>query len=513
MRTLVADLRPHNPTRYLADGFRPLPPIQEALPALQAICRDDSVTLVMPCTDRELPLLSQHRAELEAAVAVCPPPLLACLRDKRTTHDALSGGGFPILPRVDPHRADVPYPLFGKPAAGWGSVGTRIVRGPQEQPAGGDWLWQRYLADFCEYSADFAIGFDGQVSPVTVRNRLATSGGYAVVSDTVDRPAVQHLVQRLAGWLAGQGGCGIFNVQVLETGDGLWVSDVNPRPGTSSVLSARVGNNLPLFMLRSLEPPSPPGPAPPMEEVRMVRTLEERWYPRRDLSRIRAVVLDLDETLVPQKRWILDKLQCMAHPALPPRSDLLSAAWHLLEEGERAHLFDALAGRFGWPPEVILQLIEAYRAACPPQCPLYPDVLKVLPELKRRGYRLALCSDNPPASQQQKLSRTPLAELLDVVVLTAEHGEAKPHETGFAEVSRQLGLAPETLAMVGDNPVRDLQGACSAGYGAGFWLQRQGGFFNFDRALVAELGPPRSFLLEIGGLHDLLAYLPHGGGG
>ena len=53
------------------------------------------------------------------------------------------------------------------------------------------------------------------------------------------------------------------------------------------------------------------------------------------------------------------------------------------------------------------RLLPAYRAALRAQAVLYADVLDVLGNLRRQGLRLALLTDNPPASQRAKIAAAP----------------------------------------------------------------------------------------------------------
>jgi FMN phosphatase YigB (HAD superfamily) len=82
-----------------------------------------------------------------------------------------------------------------------------------------------------------------------------------------------------------------------------------------------------------------------------------------------------------------------------------------------------------------------------------------------------------------------VAGLFDTVVFSREHGEEKPAADGFHAVAEKLGLAPESLLMVGDNVARDAVGAIAAGYDACLLVCRPGGRFQPNQELLARYHP------------------------
>jgi len=51
------------------------------------------------------------------------------------------------------------------------------------------------------------------------------------------------------------------------------------------------------------------------------------------------------------------------------------------------------------------------------------------------------------------------------VILSSRVGVRKPDPEIYWMAARQVGVAPEKCAYVGDNPVRDVEGCRAAGYG------------------------------------------------
>lgn len=516
IRILVADCHEENVGCFEADGYfvAPLLSDESAFAAfLHRVCREESVDHIFPITDLELEVFSREKPALESAgtrVWVCSPAILEVARNKLSLAGWLLAKGLPTLPTAPtPDGVGRAGPLLGKPLAGYGGKGIVKVASLAEAlalPASvrEGLAWQTQLATFDEYSIDLAIAGPGQVSPAYLRRRVRTSGGFAVLCEPSNEPRVSDLAQRTALALSHDGALGVLNLQILVAGHELVVSDLNARAGMSLPLTLAAGGN-PLALLLGAEcAPQTSGP-----EVRTVRTLTERMLQRPQLDKVAGVVFDLDDTLFDQKDWILRKLRLLWQAEkhwLPCEVDFLKATLAILEEGERAKLFDVYAQQQGLSEAQRLSLISSYRVARPDTGRLYPDVAGALAQLRRCGLRLGLLTDNPAVSQRDKLRATQLEPAFDAVVLTGELGKPKPAAAAFAAVAQRLGLLAEQLVMVGDHVFRDSLGALDAGYAHAFHLQRAGAFFNFDIALCQPLLPAGRFTC-LTGLNELNWYL------
>jgi FMN phosphatase YigB (HAD superfamily)/carbamoylphosphate synthase large subunit len=517
VRIVLADSYAENVTRYFVDSAHAVPEIargDDFVAALLDVCSAEDVGLVLPATAHELLTLVRSRVlfrEKGVFVAVSDEGFLELAADKRRLYPRLAEAGLPVLAPVDPGRAAPPFPLIAKPAGGWGGRGVEILRSAEELAARREALathvLQPYLEGATELSADFAIDLDGVPSAIGLRRRLRTSGGFAVVSETATHAGAEAASSALVELARSLGGRGVMNVQLLVRGSEVYVSDVNPRFGTSATHWCGTGFNPALHVCASVRA-GLEAVAPSRVHTRSVRHLEDLRVEPEPASgaTIRGVVFDLDDTLIPHKDWIVAKLE-LVHQAraseLPARDVFLRAALRLLEEGQTWQLFDALAGFFSLGDATKDGLVAAYRAVEPPTCTVFPDVLPSLATLRRRRLKLGILTDNPPASQRAKIERSPIPDLVDAVVYARESGADKPDPRGFADVAARLGLPPAALAMVGDNPHRDLAGAAAAGFGRLFLVHRPGTLFSFDPALFRALpGTPRE-LTELTSLAPL----------
>ena len=92
----------------------------------------------------------------------------------------------------------------------------------------------------------------------------------------------------------------------------------------------------------------------------------------------------------------------------------------------------------------------------------YPEVPAVLERLRAGGARLAVVS-NWDVSLHDVLERTQLRALVDVVVISAELGAAKPDPAIFRAALDRLGATASDAINVGDSVEHDVAGARAAG--------------------------------------------------
>jgi putative hydrolase of the HAD superfamily len=92
---------------------------------------------------------------------------------------------------------------------------------------------------------------------------------------------------------------------------------------------------------------------------------------------------------------------------------------------------------------------------------LYPDVIPALSKLRGK-YRLGVIS-NFDGRLRTILDGLGIAHFFETIVLSSETGADKPHEWIFQRALADLRVQPYEAAHVGDDPVRDWQGAEAAG--------------------------------------------------
>lgn len=93
---------------------------------------------------------------------------------------------------------------------------------------------------------------------------------------------------------------------------------------------------------------------------------------------------------------------------------------------------------------------------------LYPEVLEVLGELRRRGMKLLVVS-NWDSTLPSLLDRLDLTRHFDAVVVSALVGASKPAREIFERALAAAGVAAHEALHVGDSPTEDYEGARNAG--------------------------------------------------
>src|SRR6185503_5751547 len=98
-----------------------------------------------------------------------------------------------------------------------------------------------------------------------------------------------------------------------------------------------------------------------------------------------------------------------------------------------------------------------------------PMALALLTELRLRGIKTGIVTNNFVGEQLEKLEACGLAPLIDVTVISEEAGCTKPSPEIFRIALDRLGLPAASTRMVGDSWENDVLGALAAGIKA-FWF-------------------------------------------
>ena len=97
----------------------------------------------------------------------------------------------------------------------------------------------------------------------------------------------------------------------------------------------------------------------------------------------------------------------------------------------------------------------------------HDGVVETLWALKERGYKLGIIANTITETEiPDWMCAAGVAECFDTVILSSKVRLRKPDPAIYLLAARCIGSMPENCAYVGDNPVRDVEGAVDAGYGA-----------------------------------------------
>jgi putative hydrolase of the HAD superfamily len=216
---------------------------------------------------------------------------------------------------------------------------------------------------------------------------------------------------------------------------------------------------------------------------------------------LRALLFDLDDTLIPEAPAIAAGYAAVAADvwgsASPERmqqlEDAARAVWRAgapWEYKERVHfsLGEGLHGEFeavGPEPDRMREFIprlhaQAFEAVLPEHrrgssvelvalwrearmsaLAPYPETHEILDRLATR-MPIGLVTNGAARLQRAKLARTGIESRFDVIVDSETVGIGKPSPEMFEVALQRLGLAPEGVAMVGNDVSRDIAGARAA---------------------------------------------------
>ena len=134
------------------------------------------------------------------------------------------------------------------------------------------------------------------------------------------------------------------------------------------------------------------------------------------------------------------------------------SAWAQLVDATFEGLIEQLPSETFFP-----ELYE--RFARPEVWRVFPDVFPTLEKLGSAGVKLAIIS-NWDERLRPLLHALRLASYFDPIIISCEVGCCKPSPGIFQTTADKLGLPPQEILHVGDNPENDADGARAAGFQA-----------------------------------------------
>lgn len=189
------------------------------------------------------------------------------------------------------------------------------------------------------------------------------------------------------------------------------------------------------------------------------------------MTRICAVVFDLDDTLFPEREYAFSGFRAVASsfkPELGDPGETIADLQRLFDSPHRTHVFDALLKeRFGEAsPALVMRMVQTFRDHSPVITP-YADVESALSRLRQR-VKLGLLTDGRAKVQWGKIDALNLRPCFDAIIVTDELAPdaspaggdpcatfGKPHPRAFHEMAKRLGVPASACAYVADNVAKD----------------------------------------------------------
>lgn len=183
---------------------------------------------------------------------------------------------------------------------------------------------------------------------------------------------------------------------------------------------------------------------------------------------MRAVIFDLDQTLLDREKSLQDFLawQCggMLKPYLDDQAAFISRFVELDENGKvwKDKVYASLISEFEIEEWSCTELLTVYESCfCAFSVPR-PGVPEALAEISK-DYKLGLVSNGMTPFQERNFRGLGVADMFESVIVSAAVNLRKPDPAIFHLACSELGVLPSEAVYVGDNPGADIEGARDAG--------------------------------------------------
>ena len=200
------------------------------------------------------------------------------------------------------------------------------------------------------------------------------------------------------------------------------------------------------------------------------------------MTRLRAVIFDLDDTLVDQTSAArAASIEWGRTQGLVGSDEELAARWSTIAtphyrryqlrevtfaEQRRARVreflphLDLVAHKAA--DEVFRGYLDLYEVGW--TC--FPDAVPALRRVREAGFLAAVLTNGEHAHQRLKLELVGLVDEVDAMFTSDQFPQGKPDPAPFLGACSALGVEPEEALMVGDSVIHDLQGGLGAGLDA-----------------------------------------------
>lgn len=178
---------------------------------------------------------------------------------------------------------------------------------------------------------------------------------------------------------------------------------------------------------------------------------------------IKAVIFDLDDTLIPEKEYIRSGYKEVAKKIKQKYKIDISEneIFNNLEtefNKDKKNVFNRVLRNYNieFAEEDIKELIKTYREH-KPDIKFYNDVISTIEELKKRNMKLGIITDGYLETQKTKLEAVNAYSMFDKIILTEELGRDywKPHPKAFEIMKEFFDINYDEIVYVGDNPKKD----------------------------------------------------------
>lgn len=183
------------------------------------------------------------------------------------------------------------------------------------------------------------------------------------------------------------------------------------------------------------------------------------------LTAVRAILLDLDDTLYAEHDYFLSGLGAMANWMGQGDTQRIAQLHAQLNADVAVNGREGVIDRISVPPEISpgmadswrLTLLQIYRTH-KPSLRAFDDVAPFLVQARKLGYRLALVTDGKSCVQWNKLTSLGLDRQCDAIIVTDDIDAPKPSIKPFLLATQLVGVAAANCVYIADDPGKDFVG-------------------------------------------------------
>ena len=257
--TVVADPAPLAPAQYAAQVRAAVPLITDPgyVPALEQLCSEHGVGVVLPLTDLDLDVLALAREEGRLPTLGPSVEVARATYDKYETHLLLGSHGLPSPPTALPEDDldALEYPVMIKPRRGSGARSIHLAHDAQQARFFIDYVQEPTMVqramDGPEISIDCLGNREGQCVNAIPRTMLESRGGESIKGEVIHD---EEMIELGRATMEALEVAGPATIQVFRDPHvGLGITDVNTRFGgafPAPVYAALPGRTYPELIVR-----------------------------------------------------------------------------------------------------------------------------------------------------------------------------------------------------------------------------------------------------------------------
>jgi putative hydrolase of the HAD superfamily len=210
------------------------------------------------------------------------------------------------------------------------------------------------------------------------------------------------------------------------------------------------------------------------------------------VTRIQALALDLDDTLLLEREFVRSGFQAVGRylkQKVDGDVDWFELLWNGFEAGVRGDAFNRVLASQGVEPTATLieELVRLYREH-EPEVVMPDDVVPSLEALGLPPERVGVITDGPPVMQRSKFAALGVERFVGHLIVTDDWGVEfrKPHPRAFETFEQLTGCMGAACAYVSDNPAKDFRSPHERGWTT-IRICRPGGLHEAAEAAPGEV--------------------------